>query len=152
RHRPEAWKLIHVSLWAGSSLAAGLVAARWYGHYFIFILPPWTLLAGWAFESLAGQFRAAPGTASASARPFPAPPNLLAIGVVGAALLGGGYDVPIKNMRTYFKYINSVRATEPRDWLIAALRRECPPNERIVVWGLMPDIYVLSDRAPATRF
>jgi hypothetical protein len=32
------------------------------------------------------------------------------------------------------------------------LRRECPPDEKIVVWGFMPEIYVLADRVPATKF
>lgn len=32
------------------------------------------------------------------------------------------------------------------------LRSHCPVGERILVWGLSPGIYVLSDRRPVTRF
>jgi hypothetical protein len=148
--RQSSWNLLHVSFWAVSSLAAALAGSRLFTHYFIFMLPSWSLLAGFAFESLAGRLMPLSGAESAPS--FPTRPELLRVGVVGAAILGGGVLVPLVNIGHYFSSIRAFHAGGQLQSLCDFLRRECPPDEKIVVWGLMPEIYVLADRDPATKF
>jgi hypothetical protein len=149
--RPSSsWYLLHVSFWAVSSLAAVLAGGRLFTHYFIFVVPSWSLLAGFAFESLAGRLIPLDGPESAPS--FPTRPGLLRAGVVGAAILGGGALVPLVNAGHYFSLIRSSQAGGQLQSLCEFLRRECPPDQKIVVWGFMPEIYVLTDRDPATKY
>jgi hypothetical protein len=98
---------------------------RFFGHYYIQLLPPLALLATRPL-------------ARASAR------ALAAVAVVAA--------VPIAYLAVpAYKRDNSTTQRTGRA-LAAYARAHTGPDARILVWGHLPEVYWRSDRPPATRF
>jgi hypothetical protein len=130
---PWAWKHrrqdADLWLWLGSAVLAVATGLRFFGHYYLQLLPPLCLLATRAL---------------ATPRPLPRRAVVVAVTVAafGSAL---GFYVP------------AITAQDSSDAEIALnvasyVRTHTHPGDRVLVWGHAPEVYWLSDRRPATRF
>jgi hypothetical protein len=112
-------------LWVIAGVIAVGSGLRFFGHYYIQLLPPLALLA---------------------TRPLArAPARALAAVAVVAAVPIAYLAVPA------YKRDNSTTQRTGRA-LAAYARAHTGPDARILVWGHLPEVYWRSDRPPATRF
>ncbi|MGI9577682.1 MAG: hypothetical protein ACR2OH_05760, partial [Microthrixaceae bacterium] len=112
-------------LWVGTGLIAVTAGFRFYGHYWLQIVPPLALLA--ALEL---------GTRSTRIR-------TLAAGVVGATAIVA--FVAAWNPSE----IRVLRNPEP---LASAVERLTDEDDTVLVWGNFPEVYWMAQRAPAAGF
>ena len=96
---------------------------RPFGHYFILTLPPWCLLAGLAFDTVAAALWDATPADLPSAR---RQRRILLISLVAPALIGQGFLVPVRNGIAYVKLINLWVRTEASNPLYAYLAARVP--------------------------
>jgi hypothetical protein len=115
----DAW------LWLLAGAVASCAGFRFFGHYYLQLLPPAALIA-------AGV---APSLAETTKRVAVAGMALPAVVCVGAAFVPGG-DTARLPVHAVAQRIDAVTT----------------PEERIFVWGDFPELYWASSRAPATRF
>jgi 4-amino-4-deoxy-L-arabinose transferase-like glycosyltransferase len=112
-------------LWVFSAAVSVAVGLRFFGHYYIQLVPPCALLAAGALAR--GAKRWADAT--------------MALAVTAALLFGAaGFfirpGVAEPNYESVSRYLASVTS----------------PDDPIFVWGSVPEIYWASGRRPATRF
>jgi len=130
---PFAWRSrkadTELWLWLVAAVVSVCAGLRFFGHYYLELLPPLCLLATRAITSRA-VFR----------RPV-AVVGLVALAVVPAIPFvargysdGTGRDVIIAEA------------------VAAYVRKHTPADARILVWGQAPEVYWKSARRPATRF
>lgn len=111
-------------LWLAASVAAVLLGFHFFGHYYLQLLPPLTLLA-------AGALQVLPRDRLASAL-------LTSAGACGLFLLWG---------------MLAPRPELAHAQLVAAeVRHRTGPQERVLMWGMHPETYWLADRTPASRY
>ncbi|MFZ4584313.1 MAG: glycosyltransferase family 39 protein [Acidimicrobiia bacterium] len=110
--------------WAASALVSILVGLRFFGHYYLQLLPPLALLAGSALAHMSRRV------------------------VIGAIALSATVAVTCTTLAFVAKPFN-----EPVTYARAAryIEAKTGPNDRVLVWGAMPEIYWASGRLPATR-
>ncbi|HSO95152.1 MAG TPA: glycosyltransferase family 39 protein [Acidimicrobiia bacterium] len=117
----------HLDLWLWT--AAGVVAVvsgfRFFGHYYLQLLPPLALLATGPIVN--------------------ASKRTLAVVAIVVAVPAGFFAQKALSSRL------SRTEVVARD-LTAYVRRAVPPSGRILIWGHLPEVYWQSGRAPATRF
>lgn len=132
--RPRSPLDVLILGWLAASIPSVLAGGRFYGHYFIQLLPPLCLMAGITFDRFWNRNRAARLTLA----------TLFAICAVG-------WMIP----RIWFQefadrfHIQNLRVEKQIGDYLAA---HTQPGSRIFVWGMDPAIYFLSGRDPATRF
>jgi len=126
-----------IMLWLlGSMLAVG-VGGKFFGHYFIQLLPPLTVLAGVAIIDW-----------------WPAHNSTQNAGWKRRAVLAGIIIPPIiylgVNWREEQKRVNG----ENRYFqtIAAEVRELSAPADKIFIWGRMPELYYFAQRLPASRF
>jgi hypothetical protein len=112
-------------LWVGAALVAVATGFRFFGHYYLQLLPPLSLLA--TGPLVRASWRA-----------------LTAVAVVVAVPVAFFVE---KTFATAPSHTDVVAAD-----LAAYVRRTVAPNRRILVWGHLPEVYWRSGRQPATRF
>jgi hypothetical protein len=109
-------------------LIGGLVAVtpgfRFIFHYFQLLVPPMAVLAGWLLSK-------------ASRRTVKR--------TVGAAAV-------IAAVCTLLAALPSFEANRVRPDLVAAIQQRTGHDDRILVWGAMPEVYWRTERLPAARF
>ncbi|THA27498.1 glycosyltransferase [Streptomyces sp. RKND-216] len=111
-------------VWLGASAVAVTVGFQFFGHYFLQLLPPLTLLATAALRAAAPR-RAAVAVALT--------------GVLTAGFVTWGFTAE----RAELEHARRVAAE---------LRQRTAPDEPVLVWGMHPEDYWLADRRPATRY
>ncbi len=112
-------------LWLAAALVGATAGLRFYGHYFLQVLPPLAVLAGIGSASLS--------------------PRRLA-GLLGAAAATAAVWVALAVRPATVE-------DRPRwDRVAAAVAARTAPGERILVWGHLPEVAWAADRAPAGRF
>jgi hypothetical protein len=125
---PLAWKHRRddADLWLWLLAAAVGVATgfRFFGHYYLQLIPPLALLAARPLET--------------ARRPLLATVAVLAL-VPALWFVGDSFD----EGRTRAAVTGEVAAY---------VRSHTDPDDRIFVWGHLPEVYWRSDRLPATRF
>jgi 4-amino-4-deoxy-L-arabinose transferase-like glycosyltransferase len=133
---PRAWRdrrepaldgMRDLDLWlwlvsAGLSVAIGL---RFFGHYYMQLVPPLALLTAGALSR--GSARAATRTVAASA-------------VIAIACSAAGYFMRPFGPEPEYESVSRYVAANTH------------PDDKILVWGSEPEIYWASNRLPATRF
>ena len=118
--------------WLIVSFIAALVGWRLYGHYFLLILPPLTILAAQQMDLIQKR-------------------SVRVITIISIAIITSGFAIPRYN----FDWVNKKTGEDnPFDYIpiAAAVAEKTAPADRIFVWGYAPAIYYFSDRIPATRF
>jgi hypothetical protein len=108
-----------------SAVLAVATGLRFFGHYYLQLLPPLALLATRPLLH-------------ASKR------TLAAVAVAVAVPVGFFVHQGLNSHRSRTELVTQD--------LVAYVRRTVAPNERILVWGHLPEVYWESGRAPATRF
>jgi 4-amino-4-deoxy-L-arabinose transferase-like glycosyltransferase len=132
-------------LWACGAFVGVAASGRMFPHYFIQILAPWCLLAGFAVQEIVtGVGRAT--------RMRPGAKRATAWCAAAAAVL---WFVVIP-----WREVTPSRIARQAGWVTdhsteavaEYLRRVSPEDAAIFVWGFYPIPYVLSERLPASRF
>ena len=122
-------------LWLGVTYLTTFIGWRFFGHYYLTLLPPLSILAGQAFSRFIAQHRRSPQPHWAWIR----------MGVIGAAAvpaivyLNMAFGLP-KHTRDFFLPI------------VQGIAERTSPTDRIFVWGSYPRLYSFSGRRLATRF
>jgi hypothetical protein len=112
-------------LWLLSGGVAVLAGFRFFGHYYLQLVPPAALLAVAGFASINRRGRVlALGSLAAPA---------LVCTVIGFFPIGDSAEIP------YRELADKVRAVSAG-------------NDTVFVWGDLPELYWASERRPATRF
>ncbi|MEY2464876.1 MAG: hypothetical protein QOH64_3014 [Acidimicrobiaceae bacterium] len=114
----DAW------LWLAGAMLGALLGLRFFGHYFLPVIPALVLIASPALAAGCRHRRAALGAVAASAVVW-----------VGLAF------VP-----------DRVNPTQPYERPAARIAALTTPGERIFVWGQVSQLYWASNRLPASRF
>lgn len=140
-----------VTFWTLAFLGAGLIGLRPYIHYYYPALPGLALLAAPTFLSLAQQV-------------WPAFGVRRLLGVAGPITLLTLLLLPLMlgNFRLIGRTPNE-QATSlygpdgqyyfgPAEQVATYIKRVTKPDERIFVWASEPEIYLLAERRPASRF
>jgi hypothetical protein len=136
--------LFYLSVWDLTSLAGAISGGRAFEHYYVQCLPAFALSAACLLASAGafarrrwlGQIR--PSLPANAAAVLAA----LLVTITGLSLFTG----PLSH-RAHVEY--------PRDSAMSASRfihALTTPAERIFVWGYNPDIYLYTDRKPASRY
>lgn len=128
--------LAYALAWAATALAGAAAGGRGFDHYFIPFLPPACLLAAFG---LSGLVRWAKTARAGRLRPAVA----LVFAVLVLVQLGRG--VLRARAEAHQPVDPSLRAAE-------YIKAHTSPADRIFVWGYHPDLYLFSDRKPASRF
>ena len=123
-----AWRRFRADLdlwlWLAAALVGAAAGFRFFGHYFLQVAPPFTLLAA--------------GTLCTATRV-----ERIRTIVLGAA------SVAVFLVLTLSMHPNVL----PRyDHIASAVDDATQPGDRIFVWGQFPQVYWAADRRPATRF
>jgi len=116
---PDQW------MWLAGGVLSVLLGLRFFGHYYLQILPPLTLIGAGVLPGLTPALRrlAVGFTASAAA-------VMVAIAFLPA----------------------DERGLLPYGAVAAEVRRITGPDDTVFVWGEFPEIYWASGREPSTRF
>lgn len=122
--RPPGTPLTDLWVWFAASAGAVTVGFHFYGHYFLQLLPPITLLATATLRSLRRErLRSV----------LSVPAWVCALFVVWAVFAPRSELVHAERVAT-------------------AVREHSAPTDRVLVWGMHPQTYRLADRAPASRY
>lgn len=122
---PRRREDVDLWLWVVSGSVAVLSGLRFFGHYYLEVLPPLCLLA--CRPLLGAPRRVVVGAAV-----------LIAVSVACFAL------APLRAPRSHTQQVGVD--------LAAYARAHTARDDRILVWGHLPEVYWRSDRRPATRF
>lgn len=127
---------VYLLAWTITSLAGAAAGGRGFDHYYIQFLPPFTLLAAWGGSDLLDWARA--HRASRYLQP-----------AAGLFLLATTLQLSAGVMR--FRAA-AHQPVDPSIRVAEYIHQHSAPDDRIFVWGYHPDIYLFSDRRPASRF
>ncbi len=120
--------------WAASGLASTMLSGRDFGHYTIQTMPGLALGCGWITTRLLD--RAAPWTAGRRR-------------MLSAALAAVPLSIALVAIPRSFR----LEADDPAAEKIGALIREVTrPEDRMFIWGYVPELHVFAERLPNTRF
>jgi len=112
-------------LWLASGAISIAVGFRFFGHYYLQLLPPLCLLAGGALATATGRIRT--------------------IAVATAAVIAVGFSI--------MGHVAQPFGEEPQYHAVSRfIEANASETERILVWGALPEVYWASNRRPATRF
>lgn len=122
RRRPLAVPDLWV--WLAASGVAVAVGFQFYGHYYVQLVPPLALLATAALRELR--------------------PRALTVALAATVLLSAGYTAwGLAIPRPELDHAKRVSAE---------LNERTAPDDRVLLWGMHPENYWLSDRTPSSRF
>lgn len=111
-------------VWLGASALAVTAGFHFFGHYFLQLLPPVTLLATAALREVRLRHAAV---------------ALALTGTLTAGFLTWGLTADRPELDHARRVATEVRA-------------RTAPGEPVLVWGMHPEVYWLADRRPATRY
>lgn len=111
-------------LWLGGGIVAVLAGFRFFGHYYLQLVPPLALIAAHALPRWADFPRRAVA----------------------------GLVVPVAAMWIFSFAPPNARGIIPYREIADTTRALTSPSERVFVWGEYPEIYWAAEREPATRF
>ncbi len=138
----QPWAFLLLA-WNATSLAAAAASGRPFEHYYVQCLPAFALAAGWMLAGAGALVR------RLWAREHRTPGATLALGAAAAFVGLTAVSVVVSPLASRGK------ADYPHDPAMRASRfinTLTTPRERIFVWGYNPDIYLYTDRKPASRF
>lgn len=129
----QEWLIL---LWFLLTIISVATGRRFYGHYFLLLIPPAAILAAPVVDRIWHETCAKWKHA------------LIIFWIIVPAI---GFSIPryfISDVNRYFGEDN------PKDYLPLAeyISSHTKPNDRVVAWGFAPLIYWYSGRLPATRF
>ncbi len=138
----QPWSF-YLLAWTATSLLGAAASGRRFEHYFIQCLPAFALGAGWLLAETGALirrlWRRADGSRLARTAALPLALFLAATGA-------GAIVRPLVHRGT------DAYPNDPAYRCSRFIRRLTTPAERIFVWGFNPDIYLYTNRMPASRF
>ncbi len=111
-------------LWLAGGAVAVVAGFRFFGHYYLQLVPPLALIAVGGVPALAGVWKRAVA----------------------------GLVAPVLAMWAFSFFPPNARGIIPYRDVADRVRALTAPSDRIFVWGEYPEIYWAADREPATRF
>ncbi len=137
------------ALWGGALLVTAIASLRGYPHYYLAAVPFFCLWAA------AGAALAAEALARAGRGWLTAPVALLLLGTLLAPPLRE--VLPLRPLAPGGQIAalygpDGEQFFGPAREAAAAIAQLAPPGEPIFVWAAEPELYLLADRRPATRF
>jgi hypothetical protein len=111
-------------LWLGGGAVAVLAGFRFFGHYYLQLVPPLALIGAMGLPTVLRQWR----------------------------LAVAGLAVPVVAMWVFGFSPPNARGIIPYRDVADRVRDLTTPEDRIFVWGEYPEIYWAANREPATRF
>ena len=111
-------------LWLGGGAVAVVAGFRFFGHYYLQLVPPLALIAAAGLPALAGMRKRAVA----------------------------GLVVPVTAMWLFSFFPPNARGIIPYRDVAERVATLTAADDRIFVWGEYPEIYWAADREPATRF
>jgi 4-amino-4-deoxy-L-arabinose transferase-like glycosyltransferase len=139
RHRPVSIAILPGLIlgWAAAGLASTGLSGRTFDHYCMQFIPPLSLACGWITARVAAWVRDI-----SRRRKFAG----VMLGILSAVLI----------VAVAWPAVNRARHLELGEEIDrrmgADLRSLTRPDDRILVWGYVPELYFFSHRLPATRF
>lgn len=121
--------------WGGASLLGAASGGRGFDHYFIQCLPPLCLITGWGLASTGRVLLA---------RDRPLGWRLAAGALVAAAV--------VLLVRDTWHARSRILPEDSSRRVGAFIKAHTLPNEKVFVWGYHPELYLFSNRKPASRF
>lgn len=128
---------IYVVGWSLTSLIGVASGGRGFDHYSIQFLPPLCLGTAWFLGQLTVEAGAGPARVRLLKRAIVL---LLLLGLSGS-LVAGAWEARRRTL-----------PVDPSRRVAAFIAACSAPDERIFVWGYHPDIYLLANRRPASRY
>jgi hypothetical protein len=139
-----------IYLWLLASFLGAAAGRRFYGHYFIQLMPPLAILAAVGLNQLTKQLRRAPTLAVRS------------VAVVLVVLTVCSF-YRFQERTIVFAFNTFIRRPIPDRWLLARFNRDIrniatyidahtSADDPIFVWGFKPEIYYASKRPLASRY
>ncbi|MBX3749979.1 MAG: glycosyltransferase family 39 protein [Opitutaceae bacterium] len=128
---------IYIVGWSLTSLIGVASGGRGFDHYSIQFLPPLCLGTAWYL----GQLTVAVGPGPTRARLFMRGLVLVLLLGLAGTLVAGAWEARRRTL-----------PVDPSRRVAAFIAASSAPDERIFVWGYHPDIYLLANRRPASRF
>lgn len=125
----------YLIVWTLAAIGGAVSGGRDFQHYFIQALPALALGGGFALDRAIRLIRAS--GAHPGVRLFSA-----------LAVIGVGYQLGAAALTARHRTL----PTDPSLRVSAYIREHSSAADRIFVWGFHPDIYLHSDRRPASRF
>lgn len=119
--------------WFLFSIPAVLAGGRFYGHYFIQLLPPLCIIAGVTWDAWWSRGRRYRIFIAAS-----------------LVILAAGWMAPRLWFQEFAEQFN-IQNTHVEQKIGNYLKTHSPKDSTLFVWGVDPSIYFFADRAPATR-
>lgn len=154
---------VFVAIWAVLSFLGSASTGRIFGHYFIQVIPSWSLLGGIAIDVMMSEVL----RGYSDYRQNKNRSGSLVIGVLVVVLfigpLAGAYFrlVPsiLGHLRTKSRTLAAVSpkqgdgfARYDPDSIIEYIKHNTDPNSKIFIWGFKPHYYVQANRLPASRY
>lgn len=144
---------LSVMVWAAISLASVLAGGRFFGHYFITLLPALSLLAAPGVETL-GEYLRDPARRR-NAR--------IAVMTLGLFFLFGFARMHHRTLVLAYETISGTRTSLSEDWgmtkrqheaeaIVEALRGRIEFGEPLYIWGYAHDVYWRTGCRPASRY
>lgn len=133
----------YLLMWCATSLAAAASGGRGFDHYYIQCVPAFALSAGWFLTSAGSYARRHLRLPVVWTRPT-------FVGIAAALLVGATALSAIVCPLASRGKVGYLR--DPATRASAFIKSLTAPDERIFVWGYNPDIYLYTNRRPASRF
>ncbi len=111
-------------LWLAGGVVAVVAGFRFFGHYYLQLVPPLALIAASALPAPGREWRR----------------------------MAAGLTVPVVGMLLFSFSTPHARGILPYRDIADRVRELTTPDDRIFVWGTYPEIYWAANREPATRF
>jgi hypothetical protein len=138
-----------VTLWGAISLASVLMSGRFFGHYFITLLPALSLLAAPAVERLGKRLRAGKARLAASALAL-----FFLIGFVRShhrtAVLA--YETLTGARTRWSEDWGMTKRQREAEQITDALKGHLESGEPLYIWGYAHDVYWCTGCRPASRY
>jgi hypothetical protein len=150
---------LYYCCWGILSYLATGASGNTFGHYYIMPLPALCLLGGRMMESFFEYAKTILLPRQQEQNPLDLLKNFV-IGIFYGGIIFGLIRplVPYCLTRLAWKHVlrndETIADYIDRDLLEVSrfIKRNSTPRDKILVWGFTPEIYVLSERMPATRF
>lgn len=125
----------YLLIWALLAWAGASSAGRTYGHYYLQILPAVALLAGWLLADCRTLWRTSN--------------KIWVKGLAILALTAAAWTVVAGPLRgPWPASLDAETGTDAATFI----KQHSLPTDKIFVWGYNPDLYLLADRRPASRY
>jgi hypothetical protein len=126
RRRPDRGRVLTADLWVWLAASAVAVVSgfHFFGHYYLQLLPPLTLLGAGALHLLGGEW----------------PRRAALCGALSCALFLGWSAAADSGELDHARKVAD------------AARRHAGPQEKVLLWGMHPEGYWFADRTPASRY